>query len=177
MSRKVPAYIRTDDLVHEGHFDASPWFDQATADEIEALRAIGWRGDYAADDVGWFMQDLDDDVDEVLTAVDEHSLGFEVIVDPDAAEAWVAAARSPILDQVDIKTINAHRLRTGGDPIDESAGWTAKEIRDMASNIRKHGREVNPSRVGWLRGLAIAGLAAVGISGAVAGGRIRRGQD
>lgn len=89
----IRAYIRSDDYEHEAHFDAEPWFRQASDEEIQALANIEWRGDYPADDVGWWMRDKDREVDMVLVAVEDERLGFEVIVDPDDAERWVKKNR------------------------------------------------------------------------------------
>ena len=48
--------------------------------------------------------------------------------------------------QADLDTINQHRARMGRPPLDLAAGWTPKEISEMASNIRARGTEYNPSQ-------------------------------
>ena len=133
-------------------FDAEPWFEQASDEEIEGLRAIGWGGGYAADDVAhWFAdEELLYGVGQVLDVADQ---GFEVHIDGDDAEAWIAANRSAVKEPPamstdtmrDIDAINRHRIRIGGRPIDVSAGWTPEELHRMAESIRKHGREANPA--------------------------------
>jgi hypothetical protein len=47
-------------------------------------------------------------------------------------------------DAADIELVNQHRRQLGMGPIDPGMGWTAKEIRDMARNIRETGRMANP---------------------------------
>lgn len=50
---------------------------------------------------------------------------------------------APALSSEDIDVINEHRRSIGMAPIDISAGWSAKEIAEMAKSIRKTGRMAN----------------------------------
>lgn len=66
---------------------------------------------------------------------------------------WSAPARAtaksslPQLAQGDLDVINRHRKMLGQQPIDLTKGWTAKELEEMARNIRKTGRTHNPRRL------------------------------
>jgi len=48
-------------------------------------------------------------------------------------------------DPKDVETVNRHRQSLGMDPLDLTAGWTPKEIADMANNVRKRGTTHNPN--------------------------------
>lgn len=87
---RIPAEIRTDDGKRKAKFDAEPWFSQASETEIQDLIDIGFRGDYPADNVAWWTRDRDTRVDRVLSYVEDTGQGFEVVIDPDKAEAWLA---------------------------------------------------------------------------------------
>lgn len=84
------------------------------------------------------------------------------------------AASTGKIDPEDIRTINRHRATMGMAPIDLGAGWTAREIRDMAHSIHTTGKMSNPRAGGFLRGLATAALAGLGIGGVVLGARALR---
>ena len=94
-SPMVVATVRTDDGMREATFDAVPYLAQASDDALRALHDIGYRGDYAADDVAWHFhgEPGSEDVTDVLDHDQQARCGFEVVVDPDAALAWIAANR------------------------------------------------------------------------------------
>lgn len=101
-SGKIPATISADGRSGKNaraSFDATAWFLQATADELEALRNIGWGGDYEADHVAyWFEGESTPEgraVARVLAAADQ---GFEVRIDPDAAEAFWRSRNTAAVD-------------------------------------------------------------------------------
>lgn len=47
----------------------------------------------------------------------------------------------------DLEVINRHRASLGMGDIDPAAGWTARELHEMAERIRTTGRMNNPSKV------------------------------
>lgn len=53
---------------------------------------------------------------------------------------WQAA---PPVSSQDLDLINRHRAKIGMAPIDPTAGWTAREIAEMARSIRETGRMAN----------------------------------
>ncbi len=63
--RGIPATFRTGDGIARAEFDAAPWFQQASVEEIVNLAAEGWSGGYCGDEVAaWF-----DGKDAGVTAV------------------------------------------------------------------------------------------------------------
>src|SRR2546421_10930454 len=87
----IAARIHTDDGHHKVHFDATPWFEHATIEEINGLRRIEYGGNYEADSVAEFVADNDInlEVKEVLEYCNRQDIGFEVYVDEKAAERWI----------------------------------------------------------------------------------------
>lgn len=90
----IPAEVHRDDRGYEAKFDALPWFQQATDEQIRALADIGWGGNYAADVVAQFCKDIDQDVEEVLNhTCCEEGMGFECHVDSIPAMTWLMIHR------------------------------------------------------------------------------------
>jgi len=84
----IPAEVHSDDWVYEAKFDALPWFQQASDDEIKALADIDWGGNHEADEVARFCDD-DADVKAVFDYLDHRQdQGYECHVDGDKALAW-----------------------------------------------------------------------------------------
>ena len=95
----IHAEVHSDDYRHQVDFDALPWFEQATDEEIVALAACGWGGDYEADEVALFFEDKNPAIAVLLDhcrAADE--CGFECHVDEADALAWVRKHR-PALEE------------------------------------------------------------------------------
>jgi hypothetical protein len=88
---KIPATIHSDDGGREANFDATPWFERASVEQINGLRRIGFAKNYEADSVAEFIAEQDLLVQEVLEYCRETGVGFEVYIDADAAEIWIAA--------------------------------------------------------------------------------------
>jgi len=92
----IKAEIHSDDHHMQHDFDATPWFKQASDEEIIALAKCGWRGDYAADVVALHTPD-NEGIERVLIYVrSQDEMGFEVVVDADQAIAWVQEHRTPL---------------------------------------------------------------------------------
>jgi hypothetical protein len=83
----IRAEVHSDDHEHTASFNALPWFEQASDDEIRELAGINWGGNYEADAVAEFCTDTDDDV----AAVFEHKgrQGFECHVCESDAARWL----------------------------------------------------------------------------------------
>lgn len=75
------AEAHSDDHASEVVFDATPWFEQASDEEIAALRACGWGGDYPADNVAIFMADHNEELARMFAYVEAahnvKDIGFE----------------------------------------------------------------------------------------------------
>ena len=82
--------VKSDDCVKQAIFNAIPWFEQAADDDICALAACDFGGDYPADDVARFISGDDESVASVLdycTCVD--GIGFECHLDTFYAQKWI----------------------------------------------------------------------------------------
>lgn len=96
---RVSANCYSDDRVIEVEtFDATPWFEQASDEEILALRRCGFGGDDAADRVAEYAATYDREVqamfDHNATLPETiEARGFECYVDRNEAEAWIEAFR------------------------------------------------------------------------------------
>ena len=145
----IKATISADETNWSYDFDAQPWFEQATESEIEELAESDWMGSYEADNVAyWFELQPGKDGEGVKRILEIAQEGFLVIIDAADAEAWlkgrVRKSQAPTWDPEDIETINRHRRTLGMGPVPQDAGYTAKELRDMAETIRQTGTMVNP---------------------------------
>jgi hypothetical protein len=70
-----------------------------------------------------------------------------------APTGFASAPAPSSVSQEDIDVLNQHRRSLGMGKIDLSAGWSDEELRDMAENIRKHGRTHNPAQASLKRKL------------------------
>lgn len=94
----IYAEVHSDDWVVDAEFDAVPWFEQATDNEITNLADIGWRGDYAADAVAEHFDGIHGDVTFVMRYVasvkhGRGNIGFECSVDAEEAMTWLEVNR------------------------------------------------------------------------------------
>ena len=98
----ISAEVHTDCRTAEATFDATPWFLQASDHDIKELAECGWGGDYPADNVALYMQDLDANVSDVFDMLrllrKRSSVGFECHVDADQAMEWVGKERPALLE-------------------------------------------------------------------------------
>lgn len=98
----IRAEVHADDRVMEATFNAAAWFLAATADDIAALKNVGWRGDDLADKVAEFVADSEPDVKAVfdyvhLTQQTRNQQGFECSVDPIEAMEWLKTYRPGVV--------------------------------------------------------------------------------
>jgi hypothetical protein len=116
----VLAEGHSDDWMHEVAFDATPWFEQASEEELRALHEIGYRGDCAADAVLLFFEERIEEVAAMLEYCRKsqtrgrEGVGFECEVDEDDALRWLAARRPGLLQE-----IGADGGAAGGRPLEE----------------------------------------------------------
>lgn len=94
----IRAECHSDDFVYDANFDATPWFEQASTDEIIALARVGWGGDREADEVARFFKTANVDVLAMFDYLEKisdryDSCGFECRVNEADALAWVIANR------------------------------------------------------------------------------------
>lgn len=97
----IRAEAHTDDYVFKAHFNAEPWFEQASFEEIQALQACGWGGDYASDEVAIYAADYDGGVNTIFEYLRLHPkmgdtkdpVGFECTIEEDEALDWIRRHR------------------------------------------------------------------------------------
>lgn len=93
----IPADAHSDDSVMEVSFDALPWFEQASDDEIVALAKVDWGGDQEADQVAIFCQDHNNDLNAMFNYIDKlknlkshkDMCGFECHVEEGPVMEWL----------------------------------------------------------------------------------------
>lgn len=96
---EVEAEVHTDDRVMQTTFDARPYLQQASDDQLLGILQVGFSGDYCTDDIALYARDhaLDPDVVEIfayLNAVQRgKTMGFECSVDPKDYLRWLDQVR------------------------------------------------------------------------------------
>jgi hypothetical protein len=103
----IKAETHSDDYAVEIEFDATDWFEQASDDEILALAAIGWGGDYEADAVAEHFEATS--CARLFAYLgfsptmpwSNDSVGFECHVDEQSALAWIASRRPDLAGRID----------------------------------------------------------------------------
>ena len=99
----IKAECHSDDYAVEVSFDATPWFESASREELLELARCEYGGDYPAD---YLAADMAADyshegVTEMFAhlAVMSHGrefVGYECHVDPEDAEKWLARNRPAV---------------------------------------------------------------------------------
>jgi hypothetical protein len=96
----IRAEVQTDDDQFSASFDATPFFERATLEQLVALRDCDWGGDEPADAVALFMLERDDAVADLFrylaldpVADDGFPVGFECYVSASDVARWVQKNR------------------------------------------------------------------------------------
>jgi len=99
----IRAEVHTDDFAYTAKFDATPFFKQATTEEVIELVQCEWGGDYPADEVARFHEGRDGfaDVTEVFADAQRRKTGFECHVHYPDAMSWLALNRPEIFAKLD----------------------------------------------------------------------------
>lgn len=93
----IRAEVHSDDRVFEVSFDATPFFEKASEEEILNLYRCGWGGDYPADEVARFFIDKNDEVNRLFDYLSRvRGVGFECHVDSITAKEWLKKNRPRI---------------------------------------------------------------------------------
>lgn len=91
----IHAEVHSDDHVWTASFDATPFFEQVSLQDLQDLAHCDWGGDYPADAVAEFMDEKDPGVTEVFKYKDKkEAQGFECNIREHSAFVWVKANRS-----------------------------------------------------------------------------------
>lgn len=122
----IRAEVHSDDFEHAVKFDATPWFEQADADDILQLAECGWGGDYPADEVAQFL-DGKAGYDGVTSLFTNKNGGFECHVHDADAFAWLASNRPDVFNKVanalDEEPANLLRANSSGPHWDNDTSW------------------------------------------------------
>ena len=93
-------------MVFNEEFDATPWFEKASAQEIIELVDEDWGPGEYSDRIALFCEQLNDNLETLFkylilknSGVGD-AVGFSCTVDPDAAEAWLRRNRLDIYEQL-----------------------------------------------------------------------------
>lgn len=101
----IRAEVHDDDFKISSMFDATPWFEQASNQEILELAQINWRGGIAADCVAEFFEGRNvgapHTVDDVFNMISVLDIGYEVSIEPCDAMSWVKKNRPHLMDKID----------------------------------------------------------------------------
>jgi hypothetical protein len=161
----IRAEAHSDDHIQEVEFDASPWFRQASDQEILDLAACDWGGDYPADGVAEFMSGQNPDLDALFGYLHSiHNLrsktdccGFECHVNSDDAIAWLKQHRPALAALLDEETPTPQDVvpSKGGSPSHsvETPWGPSQTIREIAPGITLYttashgGYYLSPERV------------------------------
>jgi hypothetical protein len=96
---RVTAECHDDDWVYEAKdFDCTPWFEQASDEELLALIECGFGGDYGADKVAEFF---DGKIDAITDMFAHKRGGFECHVDETTAWQWLIANKPHVIEEID----------------------------------------------------------------------------
>jgi hypothetical protein len=101
----IGAEAHSDDRAIEIDFDAVDWFKQASVEEIVALAACEWGGDYPADAVADLFAAVDTaPLFAYLNARNKgggETVGFECHVDGNEAMAWLRIYRPDVVTAIE----------------------------------------------------------------------------
>lgn len=129
----IRAEAHSDDFVVTAKFDATPWFKQASEEEIMDLARCEWGGDYPADAVADYLESEPgyDSLAAMFEYLGKHpkslsneAIGFEVHVHRDDAYRWLLANRKDVFNEVAvIDGIDADEEKSISSTDPTSPGW------------------------------------------------------
>lgn len=100
----IRAEAHSDDRIQEVNFDATPWFEKATAEEIQDLSDCHWGGDYPADNIAILLAERNKELGDLFKYLEliqgkkskKDECGFECHINEEDAKKWLAANRPEI---------------------------------------------------------------------------------
>jgi hypothetical protein len=121
----IRAEVHTDDFAFTAKFDALPFFELATPEQILDLAKCEWGGDYPADDVARFFIDKPgyEDVTQVFAYASKVKSGFECHVYEPEALHWLYVHRPDVFQMLEIKDYRDDWLNLGDPHWDEDYSW------------------------------------------------------
>lgn len=102
----IRAEVHDDLFRTHAKFDATPWFEQASDEEIIELGRTGWAGDSPADSVAEFCESSSDvgtpdTIAEVFKATTVLDTGFEASIEEEDARRWIQANKPHLIEKID----------------------------------------------------------------------------
>ena len=102
--QQVQAYVHANDYFFDASFDATPWFEQASDEEITELANANWTG-IAADKLARFAEGHSGLVNVVLDYCRRKDsqgqpVGFSVEIHPGMALAWLEQHRPQLYEKL-----------------------------------------------------------------------------
>lgn len=96
--------IQADDRGAMARFDATPWFEKATEEQVKQIAHEGWGHGYASDRIAYDLNPMPDAVDKVFFYLEyankqagkewrANPVGYEVEINPESAAWWLARNR------------------------------------------------------------------------------------
>ena len=104
----IKARTYPDDHAIDVDFDAAPYLQDASTEDLQKLIACGFSGDYPADQVAIALADTNEQIAAMFTYIEARNrvarkpIGFEVHVDEDQPIAWIAQHRPEALAGLDL---------------------------------------------------------------------------
>jgi hypothetical protein len=104
----IHGVCHSDDGVVEVQFDASSWFNQASEKEILDLARCGWKNDYPADQVVFYMSDRDQRIADMMKYLElikndpmkKDLGGFACAIDETESLVWLKQHRRTLYNRV-----------------------------------------------------------------------------
>jgi hypothetical protein len=104
----IAAAAHSDDHAIKVEFDALPWFEQASEQEIRDLAACGWGGDYPSDEIVFFLDETVPELSKLIAYLEiiagdpakKDCHGFECHVDEGRAPEWLRGHRKSLWAQL-----------------------------------------------------------------------------
>jgi len=100
----ILAEAHTDDHAFGAQFDAAPYFEKASDEDLIRLAEIDWRGDYPADWIAEYMAQYSDELKAMFAYLHtpeiqrkKDAVGFEVSVNYRDALIWIREHRPHLL--------------------------------------------------------------------------------
>ena len=103
VGQKVTCEIHSDDRVYGlSNVDATPWFQQASEEQLKNLINCDFGGDYPAAEIAQWLAERNTELLNLLQYVTKtHGMGFECHVNAEEAAQWLLANREGLVKTKD----------------------------------------------------------------------------
>jgi hypothetical protein len=142
---KIRAECHTDNYAYAEKFDAEPFFRSASPEEIIALAACEWGGDYPADQVAWFFDAKPgyENITGLFEYIENTKSGFECHVFYPDAMSWLSKNRPDVLQIMTEKMEENVAALSASE--DSTPYWDRDQIWNGEYSMEKSASESNMS--------------------------------